>query len=190
MKDNLRFTLVVIGIFAVFFLMGREIFETRFRLKNVEQQAARDKKEKVWLQDELKTTREELVKTEIDLKNTMYKLDFVNRKIAVLRGDNTALLKARQSLESKIAMLEEEKKIIEARFHSLNELKNAIRQVKREIREDKIIQRQEYVRQQKEIEKWETAAGNHGFLTKDGEDYYRPKVNVDVRPANISSNKK
>jgi len=45
------------------------------------------------------------------------------------------------------------------------------------------------VRQQKEIEKWETARGNKGFPTKDGEDYYRPKVNVEARPANISLNK-
>lgn len=189
MKDNLKFTLLVIGITAVFFIMGREIVETRVKLRNIHDQVVREKKEKTWLQDELKTTRGELAKTDRDLKACQGKLDFVHKKIFVLRGSNIALVRAKNGFEYKIALLQEEKKSMEAKLHSLSELKKAIRQVKLEIRDNKIKQREEQVRQQEEIDKWETALGNHGFLTKDGEYFSKPKVNVNVRAANLSMKK-
>lgn len=183
MKDNLKFTLLAIGIIVIFFIMGREIIETRAKLKKTQDLIVQQKKEKVWLQDELKTTRGELIDTSRDLRACHGRLDFVNKKISSLKGSNAALIIARKGLEYRIAALQEEKRIVEAKFHSLSELKKAIRVVKLEIREEKI-------KQQKEADKWETAGGNRGFFTKDGEDYYKPKVNVDVRPANLSLNKK
>ena len=190
MKDNLKFTLVAIGIIVAFFIMGREIVETKAKLRKTQEQIVQEKKEKAWFQDELKTTRKELLKTGKNLRTCQGKLDFVNKKISALRGNNTTLIMAKQGLEHKIAFLQEEKKVIEARFHSLRELKKAIRQIKVEIRNDKIKQREEHVRQQVEIDKWETAFGNQGFLTKGGENHYKSKVNVEVRPANINLDKK
>lgn len=183
MKDSLKFTLLVIGIFLTFFVMGREIVETRSRLRKTQEQIAQEQKEKTWLQDELKDTRVELNKTERDLKTARDKLEFVNRKIIALRVNNSALNSAKQELEQKVAFLEQEKRIFEARLHSLSELKKAIRQVKQDIRKNKIAR-------QKELDKWETAQGNRGFLTKDGEPFSKPKVNIEVRPANLSLNKK
>lgn len=183
MKDNLKFTLLAIGIVVIFFIMGREIIETRARLKKTHDLMAQQKKEKIWLRDELKTTRGELVNTSRDIRTCQGKLDFVNKKISALRGNNAALIIAKEGLESRIAALQEEKRIIEAKFHSLSELRKAIRLVKLEMREEKI-------KQQKEADKWETAGGNRGFFTKDGEPFYKPKVNVNVRPANLSLNKK
>jgi len=197
MKENLKFTLLVVGIAAVFFIMGREVIETRAKLRKTQDEIAQEKKEKSWLQDELKTTGGELVNTNRNLRTCQGKLDFVNKKIFILRGANNALSRAnnaliiaRQGLEYKIAALQEEKRIVEARIHSLRELKKAIRQVKIEMRADRIKQREERVRQQEEMDRLETARGNRGFLTKDGEYFYKPKVNVDVRPANVSLNKK
>lgn len=190
MKDNLKFTLLVIGIIAVFFIMGRDIIETRSKLRKTQDQIVQEKKEKVWLQDELKATRGELEKTDKSLRTANSKLSFVNKKIMILKDSNFSLIKTKSDLEYRIVLLTEEKKFIEAKFHSLTNLKKAIRQVKLEIRGDKIKQRQERIRLQKEIDKWETASGNQGFLTKDGEEHYRPKVNVEVKPANISLNKK
>jgi chromosome segregation ATPase len=197
MKENLKFTLLVIGIVVVFFIMGREIIETRTKLRKTQDEVAQEKKEKTWLQDELKTTRGELADTNRNLRTCQGKLGFVNKKIFLLRDRNAALsssnatlIIARQGLEHKIITLQEEKRIVEARIHSLSELKKAIRQVKIEMREDRIKQRKERIRQQEETDKWETARGNQGFLTKNGEHLYKPKVNVDVRPANVSLNKK
>jgi uncharacterized protein (DUF3084 family) len=190
MKENLKFTLLIIGILVSFFIMGREVVETRAKLRKAQDEMTQEKKENIWLHDELKATKGELDRRDRDLRSAMNKLDFVNKKIALLRGDNTALASAKKGLEYKIAMLTEERRIIEAKFRSLRELKKAIRQVKLEIRDDRIRQRQEYIRQQKELDKWETALGNRGFLTKDGVHYYKPKVNVEVRPAGISLNKK
>ncbi|MEK6732809.1 MAG: hypothetical protein AABY55_04205 [Candidatus Omnitrophota bacterium] len=190
MKYNLKFTLLVIGIIAIFFIMGREIIETRSRLRKTQDQIVQDKKEKVWLQDELKTTRGELAKTDRSLRTANSKLSFVNKKIMVLKGNSSSLIKTKSDLEYKIVLLTEERRVTEAKFHSLSDLKKAIRQVKLEIKGDKIMQRQERIKQQIETDKWETASGNQGFLTKDGEEYYRPKVNVEVNPANISLNKK
>ena len=190
MKDNLKFTLLVIGIVVVFFIMGREIIETKAKLRKTQDQIVYEKKEKTWLQDELKTISTELTKTDRNLRTTQGKLGFVNRKIVVLRGSNAELIKVKESLEGKIVLIEEEKRIIEVKLHSLSELKKAIRQVKIEMRDDRIRQYEERIRQQKEIDKWKTALGNQGFLTKDGENRYKPKVNVEVRPANLSPNKK
>ncbi len=189
MKDNLKFTLVAIGIVVAFFIIGREIVETKAKLRKTQDQIVQEKKEKAWFQDELKTTRSELLKTGKNLRTCQGKLDFVNKKISVLRGNNTTLIMAKQGLEHKIASLQEEKRVIETKFHSLRELKKAIRQVKVEMRNDRIKRHEEHIRQQIEIDKWETALGNQGFLTKDGEDRYKSKVNVEVRPANLSMKK-
>jgi hypothetical protein len=189
MKDNLKFTLLAIGIIVIFFIMGREIIETRAKLRNTQSLIAQQKKEKAWLQDELRATRGNLVDTSRKLRTCQGKLYFVNKKIFALKGHNTSLIIARQGLEHKIAVLQEEKRIVEARFHSLSELKKAIRQVKVEIRDDKIRQRKEWIKQQEEIDKFETARGNRGFLTKNGEYLYKPKINIDVRPASVSLNK-
>jgi len=190
MKDNLKFTILVIGIAAVFFMMGREIVETRVKLKNTQDQIVQDKKEKLWIVDELNAARIGLTRTGRDLRIANSKLAFVNRKILSLKDGNRELAAEKQGLEYKIVLLQEEKRTMEARFHSLSELKKAIRQVKIEIRDSRISQRQEHIRQQKEIDRWETALGNRGFLTKDGQEYYKPKANVEVRPANMSLNKK
>ncbi len=197
MKDNLKFTLLVIGIIVIFFIMGREIIETRGRLNKTQDLIVQQKKEKIWLQEELKTTRGELADTNRNLRTCHGKLGFVNKKISVLRdsnaalgSSNAALITTRQGLEHKIATLQEEKRIVEAKIHSLGELKKAIRQVKIEMRGDRIKQHKERIRQQEEMDKWETARGNQGFLTKNGEQFYKPKVNVDVRPAHLNLNKR
>ena len=190
MKNNLKFMLLAIGIIVVFFIMGRELIETRVRLKKTQDLIVQQKKEKIWLQEELKTTKVALAKTSRDLRTCHGKLDFVNKKISVLRDNNAALIIARQGLEHKIGALWEEKRTMEAKLRSLSELKKAIRLVKLEIRDDRIRQYKEQIRQRKEIDKWETASGNRGFLTKNGEHFYKAKVNVDVRPANLSLNKR
>ena len=128
MKDNLKFTLLAIGIIVIFFIMGREIIETSAKLRKTQNLIVQQKKEKAWLQDELKTTRGELANTSRNLRTCQGKLDFVNKKISVLRGSNGALIIAREGLEHKIATLQEEKRVMEAKFRSLNELKKAIRE--------------------------------------------------------------
>jgi chromosome segregation ATPase len=183
MKDNLKFTLLAIGIIVIFFIMGREIIETRAKLKDNRILIAQQREEKAWLQSELGATKKNLINTSIKLKACQGKLYFVNKKISLLRGRNTELAMAKKGLENRIGALQEEKRTMEARLHSLRELKKAIREVKLEIREER-------VRQQKETDKWETASGNRGFFTKDGECFYKPKVIVDVRPANLSKDKK
>jgi predicted nucleic acid-binding Zn-ribbon protein len=183
MKDNLKFILITIGIILIFFAMGREIFETKAKLKKSQEQVAQDAREKAWLQDELKATKGELVRADRDLRTANSKLAFVNRKMLGVRDSNHILVNEKHGLEHKIALLEEEKRTIEARLSSLSELKKAIRQVKVEMRRDKI-------RQQEELDKWETAMGNQGFFTKNGKENYKPKVNVEVRPASVSLNKK
>ncbi|MFA5388954.1 MAG: hypothetical protein WC312_04270 [Candidatus Omnitrophota bacterium] len=190
MKNSLKFTLIAIGVAAIFFVMGREIMETRSRLNKTRDQVAREKKEKAWLRDELKTVRHELIGTKTSLRSANSKLNFVNKKIAGLRGSNNKLILEKYGLERKIVFLQEEKKAMEDRLHSLSELKNAIRLVKAEMRDDRIRRHKERIRQQEEIDRWETALGNRGFFTRDGEPSYRSKVTVDVRPASLSLNKK
>ena len=98
MKENLKFTLIVIGIAAVFFIMGREIIETKTKLRKTQDEVAQEKREKTWLQDELKTTRVELADTNRNLRTCQGKLNFVNKKISLLRDSNTALSSSNAAL--------------------------------------------------------------------------------------------
>jgi len=189
MKDNLKFMLLTIGIILVFFIMGREIIETKTKLRRTQDQIVLEKKEKVWLQDELKTTKGELIKADRDLRTANSKLGFVNKKMLGLKGANNRLIMEKHELEYRITLLQEEKRVTEAKLHSLGELKKAIHYVKLEMRDDRVRRHKEWIRQQEEIDEWKTALGNRGFLTKDGVDNYKPKVNIEVRPANISFNK-
>lgn len=183
MKDNLKFILLAIGIIVIFFIMGRDIIENRAKLRKIQNQIAQEIKEKAWIQEELKTTRIELAKTGRELRDYRNKLGFINKKIFLLRSDNASLIAVKEVLERKIAMLREEKTIMEAKFCSMSDLKKAIREVKLEISKEK-------TRQQREADRWETASGNRGFLIKDGEYFYKTKANVYVRPANLSLNKR
>ncbi|MFA4991404.1 MAG: hypothetical protein WC569_02370 [Candidatus Omnitrophota bacterium] len=176
MKSGVKFILLVVGIFFTFFMLARDLVETKTALKKSQEQIAQEKIEMAQLKEELRDTREQFLKTDEQLRNVRVELVLLNRKIGFARKDNAELRKAKRELEQKICLLAQEKASIEARLHSIVELKKAIREAKAEIYEKK-------VKAQKQLDARELANGNRGFLFKDGKSLYQPKVKIEVKPA-------
>jgi chromosome segregation ATPase len=160
---------VILGVWLYFSLIN-SLSMARMELKESRAQAYKETKERQLLQEELKVTKEqlqrnteELQKIITELENTQKELNIVNEKFSGAEKENQALI--------------EEKNRLEAKLHSLKDLKEAIRQVKVEIHEQK-------VKRQREIDAEGLTGGNRGFLLKDGQSQYRPSIKIEVNPAN------
>lgn len=130
-------------------------------------QAIRDKQR---LRDELKTTRDQLEEVGEELESTRRELSLVHLKLLTTEKDNRVLL--------------QEKDKLEARLHSLEELKKAIRQVRLEAQEEKVRQNLIRKKLQEEVDVRELKAGNRGFFIKDGHPLPQSKtVVIEVKPA-------
>lgn len=182
MKGNLKFTLLVVAILVTFFVLARKLIETRAELKRSHEQIAQQIREKFEIENELKGTQSKLARTEFDLRHSRHKLGFVDKKLRLVKNDNAELRRVKFSLKERIFLLEKEKEVMEARLHDLNELKKAIYEVKREIRQQKIAR-------QKDLDARELELGNRGFIVKDGKPFTPPKVKIEVRPAGLSLKK-
>ena len=175
MKQSVKILLIALAGVAlilnvvVYFLLVDKFIRTKNELVESRAQLSQEQYEKQLLQIELGKTKEQLQKVEAELESTQRELNIVNKKLTGIEKDNLAL--------------REEKERLEAKLHSLVELKKAIRQVKLEYHQQKV---QEYLarrKQQEEIDARELAQGNRGFLVKDGCSIYQPKVIIEVRPA-------
>lgn len=149
------------------------------RIETIQNEIARERQEKeeyklqaADLNSKLKTANEELKTARSRLK-----------KLSALEADNAGLLQTRQQLAKKIADLEEEKRLINIKLHSLKELKKLVRQAKIEIRDEKIRKEMEREQIQKELDAQKTSMGNKGFLMQNGKSSYKPSVNIEVKPA-------
>jgi len=101
----------------------------------------------------------------IEAKETIIQLQL---SMAELKGEKEKL-----NVEAK--RLRDEKAWLEKRFHSVRELKQAIRAIKREmylVKSD----------MSKRIEMLSAADGNCGYLVKDGKSTYKRKVKISVIP--------
>jgi len=121
------------------------------------------------MQNELFSTKDKLGKVKVELVNTREYLDKVNNKLAAARSANVKL--------------SEEKNALEEKFHSLAELKGAIRNVKAQMRQERYEQVLAKREIQKEIDAKKLIDGNMGFVLKDGKPTYSSKVRIEVRPS-------
>lgn len=150
-------------------------------LKEIGAQLTRSKKE---LEQSLKE-KEELNKTISDLEK--HKLEFKG-ELQALKGE---LEEERKRLEAKISRLIDENTILESsylvlkeRFHSLQELKNAIRIAKIEegkIRKvEKIKRRLAAIEMLKRLDEIALQHGNRGFIVEGGIPTFKPRTKVKV----------
>jgi len=123
--------------------------------------------EKRLLQDELKLNNEEIKDVKAEFKNVQKELIAVNNALSGIEKSNLSL--------------QAEKEVLEAKLHSLKELKKAIRQVKVEYHkqnEGKYIAKIEH---QKEIDADKLAQGNRGYLVRNGRFVYVRKAKIEVK---------
>ncbi|MFH0855464.1 MAG: hypothetical protein V1869_02955 [Candidatus Omnitrophota bacterium] len=136
----------IVIIFLVLLLAGVSVW-LAIKLKDTRAKLDSERLLNVNLSQELLAAQEELDKTRIEL-------DKVNIRLTESRRDNQKLL--------------QEKAVLEARLHSLTELKEAIKQVKREI--------------WRKNNQQGLTEGNFGFLMKDGKSTHKPVAKIEVRP--------
>lgn len=170
-------SLVSAAFMGGYFLLIKDLEQTRGQL-------SRERKQKEELQEELSQTQDQLIMVQAELEKTKNELSIVSQKLALAEEDNGKLLQAKKELEDKITLLAQEKQILEARLHSLKELKAAIRQVRLEIRQEQIKKYLARKKQQEEIDALKLARGNRGYLTKEGKSLYQSKLDIEVIPAN------
>ncbi|MFC1657877.1 hypothetical protein ACFL1D_00675 [Candidatus Omnitrophota bacterium] len=183
MAKGYRFLIVFLATAAIFSTAKyiQLAWEKRQLLSNVEQiwnkisflEQERDGlnqelKEKGLLEVYLATAEDQVTQINsklIEAKNTIIELQL---GMAELKGE-------KEKISQEAAMLRSEKAWLERRFHSVRELKKAIKEIKREMHFVKSDVRSR-------IESLATLGGNRGYLVKDGKSTYKKKVNIRVLP--------
>lgn len=160
--------ILILSLVSVSVWLAIELNNKRLQLNDMQAQMNLERTAKVSLQKEFFATKNELDKVKIELDNTQKQLNDVNNKLAVTESNNAKLL--------------DEKKALESKLHSLKELKEAIRGVKREMWQERYQQILAEKEIQKEIDTKKLAEGNRGFLLKEGKPTYKPVVRIEVRP--------
>lgn len=127
------------------------------------------------LKDYLKASKKRLTKLFADFGEAEKTIEQLGAKFSVLEAENTALREQRDKLSTQFIQVIQENDSLKARLSSITELKKAIKQLRRQMRE---VSREIKKRSQDEV-----IEGNRGFLIKDGKSTYPPKVRIEVIPA-------
>lgn len=177
-----RSVIVVLSISAIaliafavwkYGILRRELNSAKVQIARNQEQIFREIKEKEALKEKLEVTNTQLDLVRGSLSKTQDELKALNANFASLKESNDNLQKLHAELKQKVIILTQEKDALEARMHSLKELKLAIREVKLE----------EYFlkeKKQNELDAKKLALGNQGYFVKDGKSVYRPKLEIDV----------
>jgi len=173
--------IILVSIFVIFNIGGyvlltkklihtkTELKETRFELYSAIKESQILQDELKLSQDKLKLTNEELQQVKFNLENTQKELNIVKTRLTKIEECNLVLL--------------EEKEKLDARLHSLKELKAAIREVKLESRQQRLRQCLLKIKTQREIDAQKLTQGNRGYLVKDGQSlYHLTKIKIEVKP--------
>ncbi len=116
---------------------------------------------------ELATTKAKLTQ----LSKLEAQIGPLQKMIDDLQKGNLVLKQDKETMEARLGEITQEKAALEARMHSLDELKRQIKAVKKELWQQK-------------VEKWHQESiisdGNKGFIVKNGMATYRPKIKIEV----------
>ena len=96
------------------------------------------------------------------------------KEISDLKEMNEKIQKEKASLEDKLEQASEQNKQLVSRLRSISELKKVIKDLKLQIRKERVRQ---IIRKDFQV------YGNRGFVTKDGTSTYKSKVQIEVNPA-------
>lgn len=131
-------------------------------------------KDKIWivqlekesggLKIALRNNEERIFRLKDDLSKISQAVEQLNVQFSTLRAQNSELTQQNDKFKQQITALSLENAGFKARFNSIAELKNAIRELKRHGPTD-------------------AQAGNFGFMIKDGKTTFPAKVIIEVNPA-------
>ena len=155
-----------------YFTATNELYGVKNELSHEQYEVTRQRLQKNHLRGELTIAKQELQKVQTELDATKQKLDAVNLRLSGLESANAQLLQEKQELE--------------ARFHSLTELKIALREANLEVYQKKLQQYLEKKKLQEELDAIKLSQGNRGFLVRGGlpqSQNYQGGIKIEVRPA-------
>lgn len=133
-------------------------------------------RQNVSLQENLKIAEGKFASLEEEFVQAGEALVELNSQFSLLKEENTALQKAGESLKAQISKLARENKDFTARFHSVAELKKAIRELKLKMRRVKSeIKKKTFLISGSE--------GNRGFVVRDGKSTQPAQIKIEVKPA-------
>ncbi len=124
-------------------------------------------------QEEISRSKEALTKLEQDLNGLKIYVSALEHKNTFLNSRIDKLALARQQLEIKIDELKKGKEELEGRFHSISELKKAIKYLKQHPSEQ----------QKFRVDNLKTSSDNQGYIVKEGKNTYKSNADVRVLPA-------
>ena len=103
-----------------------------------------------------------------ELTGLQARLQDAEQEILRLQTEHLQLEASNTSLRDRLELTTEEKAALEARLSSIQELKSAIRSVKRKLRQERWESWLAHVQYRREEDQRELARGNRGFVVRDG----------------------
>lgn len=202
LKNNLILLLTAITIFSVFkyVLSAKERHNLANNLNGANVEIAFLKKDKENLTQELnqksnsekqaaaevlalkgylRAGKKRLTKLFVERTEAQKKAEDANLKFALLKAENSALIKQRGKLHDQLAQVSQENNSLKSKLSSVAQLKkiiSALTQNKNRI----------YARVDRRPQADKAIEGNRGFLIKDGKITYPAKVKIEVTSASIS----
>lgn len=116
-----------------------------------------------------------------ELETIQSKLDETVIELASLQRDHEALRHTNASLSGQLASVTEEKVMLEARLGDIKQLRLAIKDVKQRMHEERWARWRAKVQAAKAEDLRQLAAGNHGFLVRNGTSTVDKSVRMHVK---------
>jgi chromosome segregation ATPase len=127
------------------------------------------------LHEELSSAREtvesqagDLANLRLELRGVQNRLDQTVVGLATLQREHDQLRQEQTSLVTELSAMSAEKQELERRLSSLNELRLAIREVKRKMSDERWAAWRAHIEQLKEADREALAKGNRGFVVHAG----------------------
>lgn len=125
----------------------------------------------------LKEEAQRLAELEADLQYAQKTITRLTEQMALSSAENTAIREEKDILALELSQVSQERDMLKMRLKSLPELKKAIKEVKLQIRNARLMMK-EIARKRRFVE------GNRGYLIKDGKSTYpSAKIKIEVMPA-------
>jgi chromosome segregation ATPase len=138
--------------------------------------------ENTGLKDQVNADQVKFTALEATIQEAQNNIDALNAKISLAREENTALVTQIGGLKGQLSAAEQEKDKMEATLSSVDELKKAIKALKRKTRTARRAAPVTVVADaRKQVQ--EITLGNKGFLIKNGKIMTPSRVKIDVQPS-------
>ncbi|TBR16638.1 hypothetical protein EPO66_04360 [bacterium] len=130
----------------------------------------------VQLEGSLKSTQEQLDKITLDYQGLKEDVEKLNAEVSAVKAEKTFLAEENDELQVKLSGAKNENESLIARLTSIPELKKAIRELKKQMRNAGHEIKKKIMSEKKII-------GNQGFVIKQGQPTVSSKVKIEVQPA-------